>query len=295
MGASAKLISCRGAALHEINKVYHPPPKNDIMNRKALFLVLISIAVLAVSFAGCSSDTVSPGGDSGTIEETIVYTVGIDVPYPPFSMMDEKGKPIGFDVESIEWIAQDQGFEVEFKTVAWDGIIPALQAGQIDMIYSGMTITEERAEKVSFSFPYWTVNQDVVAAENSDVTIEDVLAGNTLIGTQRGCTAGIWVEENLIEPGTMPKENLKLYDNTPLAVNDLESGRIDVVMYDDLVLKDIVEGKPVKTIGFIETQEQFGIAVRQDDTDLLAALNDGLSNLMNDPYWGELQDKYNMR
>jgi polar amino acid transport system substrate-binding protein len=266
------------------------------MNRNALFMVLVCVCALAVAFAGCTSSEPSTGGEeNGGVTETAVYKVGIDVPYPPFSMIDEQGNAIGFDVESMQWIAEDQGFEVEFQQVAWDGIIPALQAENIDVIYSGMTITEERAEKVSFSEPYWVVNQDVVAKEGAEITLEQVLAGEATIGTQRGCTAAMWVEENLIDTGMMPVENLKAYENTPLAVEDMLNGRIDVVMYDDLVLKDIIEGKAAATIGFVETKEEFGIAVRQADTELLGMINAGLANLQADPYWGELQDKYNMR
>lgn len=264
------------------------------MDKKGITLVLVCLAVLAVAFAGCTGTDTETGGE-GAAPEASVYTVGIDVPYPPFSYIDEKGNPTGFDVESMKWIAENQGFEVEFQQVAWDGIIPALQAEKIDIIYSGMTITDERAEKVAFSNPYWTVNQDVMAVVDSEITLDDVLAGWATIGTQRGCTAATWAEENLIETGLMPVENLKLYDNTPLAVNDLENGRIDVVMYDDLVLKDIVEGKAVKKIGFVETKEQFGIAIRQADTELLEQINAGLANLQADPYWEELIETYNMQ
>ncbi|MDG6257911.1 MAG: ABC transporter substrate-binding protein [Methanomicrobiaceae archaeon] len=260
------------------------------MNRKTLFVVLVCVCVLAAAFAGCT-DTSEP--DGGVPAAT--YVVGIDVPYPPFSMIDSQGNAIGFDVESMQWIAEDQGFEVKFQQVAWDGIIPALQAGNIDIIYSGMTITPERAEKVAFSDPYWVVNQDVVAKEGAEITLEQVLAGEAAIGTQRGCTAAMWVEENLIATGMMDEEDLRTYDNTPLAVDDMMSGRIDVVMYDDLVLKDIVAGKAVTAIGFVETREEFGIAVRKDDTELLAQINAGLANLQADPAWEELQDKYGMR
>ena len=224
----------------------------------------------------------------------VVYKVGIDVPYPPFSIMDADGNPTGFDCESIEWIAKDQGFEVEFVPTAWDGIIPALQAGKIDMAYSGMTITEERKEKVNFSTPYWVVNQMVVVKEGSPVTLDQVKSGKVTIGTQRGCTAAIWVDENLVNKTLMPSENLKLYDNTPLAVEDLASGRIDAVMYDSTVMNDIIAGKPVTKIGMIETNEEFGIAVRKEDTALLDKLNAGLDKLMISPEWKALIEKYKM-
>jgi polar amino acid transport system substrate-binding protein len=259
------------------------------MDRKVLTAVLAVMVMLILSFAGCAEAPSGPA-DGGVT----TYVVGIDAEYPPFSYLDPQGNAIGFDVESMKWIAEDQGFEVKFQPTAWDGIIPALEAKKIDVIYAGMTITPERAEKVAFSNPYWTVNQDVAALESSTVTIEDVLAGNASIGVQRGCTAATWVEENLVETGILPQSDLKVYDNTPLAVTDLVNGRVDVVMYDDLSLDKIIEGKPARIIGSVETKEEFGVAVRKEDTELLAMINDGLANLMADPYWEELQDKYEM-
>ncbi len=261
------------------------------MERKGFFVMLACLTVLAVLFAGCTgTSTETP--TTGTEKQS--YIIGIDAEYPNFTFIDKDGNAVGFDVDSARWIAEQQGFDVTFQAVAWDSIIPTLQANKIDMVYAGMTITDERLEKVNFSIPYWTINQDVAVREGSSITLDDVLAGSATIGTQRGCTAAIWVEENLIETGKMPAENLKQYDNTPLAVNDLEAGRVDAVMYDDLVLKDIIAGKPVTIAGSVETNEQFGVAIRKDDVALLNTMNEGLEKLMNDPYWDELKQKYNM-
>lgn len=111
------------------------------------------------------------------------------------------------------------------------------------------------------------------------------------------CTAAIWIEENLIETGKMPKDNLKYYPDTPAAVSDLEIGRIDAVMYDDVSLQDIIRDKPLKTIGSVETQEQeqFGVAIRKEDTALLELMNEGIAELQADPYWEELKEKHNLK
>ena len=276
--------------------------KAEVMNGKGLASALGVVMVAMLLFCGCTSNepVIEQSGasdiQSNEVDQTQekTYKVGIDVPYPPFSMLDANGKAIGFDVESIEWIAEDQGIKVEFIPTAWDGIIPALQAKKIDMVYSGMTITDERKEKVNFSKPYWIVNQMVVVKEGSPVTLDEVKGGKVIIGTQRGCTASIWVDENLINKKLMPEFNLKLYDNTPLAVEDLITGRVDAVMYDSTVMLDIIAGKPVSKIGMIETNEEFGIAVRKDDTELLETLNAGLDNLMSSPDWDALKQKYKM-
>ena len=81
---------------------------------------------------------------------------GIDANYPPFAYVDETGKPAGFDVDSMNWIAKKMGFTVEHKPMDWDGIIPALLAKKIDMVCSGMSISPERKAQANFSDPYWT-------------------------------------------------------------------------------------------------------------------------------------------
>lgn len=264
-----------------------------IRNNYSLIAVAI-LLILLLAGAGCfSTSSISPQPAAGAPQKT--YLVGIDGHYQPFSYIDSSGTATGFDVDAMRWIAQKKGMNVTFLPIAWDDIVPALLADKIDLIYSGMTITTERTEQVNFSTPYWVVNLDVVTRNGTATTFDDVLSGKTIIGTQSGCTAATWIERNLIETGKMPKENLKLYNNTPLAVSDLEVGRIDAVMYDDLVLKEIIRGKVLHVAGNVETKEVYGIAVRKSDPELLATLNDGLAQLKNDPYWQELIVRYKMK
>ncbi|MDX8550587.1 basic amino acid ABC transporter substrate-binding protein [Methanospirillum sp. J.3.6.1-F.2.7.3] len=275
-----------------------------MMKKSGLVLVSLIGLVALLFVCGCTTTeqpASTPEANVQTTESAPVtqstadfYRVGIDAAYQPFSMVGPDGKATGFDVDSMKWIAKDQGFEVEFIPIAWDGIIPALQASKIDLVYAGMTITDERKEKVNFSKPYWTVNQMVVVKEGSPITLDQVKNGSVIIGTQRGCTAAIWIDENLVNKSLMSAANLKLYDNTPLAVDDLVSGRIDAVMYDSTVMNDIIAGKPVAKIGMVETNEDFGIAVRKDDTELLEKLNAGLDKLMASPDWEALKQKYKM-
>ena len=90
-----------------------------------------------------------------------------------------------------------------------DGIIPALQAGKIDMVYSGMTITPERSEQVNFSTPYLTINQTIAIRNDSTLSADDILAGKAIIGAQRGTTGAIWAENNLVGTGKMPCGSLE--------------------------------------------------------------------------------------
>ena len=266
------------------------------MKRWILPVVLIAVALLIC--AGCTQS--APSAANGTATQsnstaTKTYVVGIDGDYFPYSYIDSNGTPTGFDVESIQWIAQDQGFNVKIQPMAWDGIIPALQTGKIDMVYSGMTKTPERMEQVNFSKTYWVVNQEVAGRNNTAVTMNDFYAGKVKIGTERGSSADTWVENNLIKNKTLASTNLTLYDNFPLAVTDLENGRVDVVMFDEPVITHAMKNQPMKKIGIVPTDEEYGVAVRMGDTALLNTLNTGIGHLMASDKWQELIKKYDMQ
>jgi len=111
-----------------------------------------SLIAMVVAFA-----MVAGGSGSAFAGEKIVN--GIDANFPPFAFINKAGEPSGFDVESMNWIAKEMGFEVEHKPIDWDGIITSLLIKKIDVIASGMSITPDRAKKVDFTIPYWKIKQ----------------------------------------------------------------------------------------------------------------------------------------
>jgi len=100
--------------------------------KKALWLVLLVGALLLV------------GNVVSSIAEEKVIINGIDANFPPFAFVDKSGKPDGFDIAVVDWIAKENGFKVEHKPMDWDGIVPSLLAKKIDMVASGMSITDAR-------------------------------------------------------------------------------------------------------------------------------------------------------
>jgi hypothetical protein len=88
-----------------------------------------------------------------------VYINGIDANFPPFAYVDKNGNPDGFDVKALDWIAKEMGFKVKHQPMDWDGIIPSLKTKKIDIVASGMSITDERKKQVSFTAPYWKINE----------------------------------------------------------------------------------------------------------------------------------------
>jgi len=221
-----------------------------------------------------------------------VYINGIDPNFPPFGYVDKKGVPDGFDVKSVDWIAKEMGFKVTHKPMDWAGIIPSLRAKKIDLIASGLSMNDERKKVINFTIPYWIIKQVIVAPKDSNQTVDQLLSKGNKIGVQRGTTEAKWIEENLIKKAGK-KFTLVHYDSAPLAVMDVVNGRIAGAAMDDAPAKDAARKKPVKIVGtFGMEEEEFGYAVRKEDTELLNMLNEGLKKLMASPYWEELIATY---
>jgi polar amino acid transport system substrate-binding protein len=248
-----------------------------MVKKMGLFLAL---ALLLASFSSLAT------------AQDKVYVNGIDANFPPFAFVNKSGAPDGFDVKALDWIANKKGFKVKHQPMDWDGIIPSLNAKKIDIIASGMSITDKRKEQVNFTFPYWTIKQVMVAKKDSNLTVDQFMAKGNKIGVQRGTTEAKWIEENLIKKGG--KEfTLVQYDSAPLAIEDVLNGRIVAAAMDDAPAKDAAKKKAVKIVGtFGMGDETFGYAVRKEDTKLLETLNAGLKELMASPEWAELKKKY---
>lgn len=221
-----------------------------------------------------------------------MWVNGIDPNYPPFAYIDEKtGQPAGFDVEALNWIAKQQGIQVEHKPMNWDGIIPALLANQIDMVCSGMSITPKRAEMVQFSDPYWRVSRVFVVPADSTLTVEEILEKPIEVGVQRGTSEAAALKEDK-EAKKYPM-NLRFYDSAPLAVEDLLNGRIQAALMDELPADDAIsKGRAVKKAGVYGVPDDFGVAMRKSEKELRKIIDEGYRRLKEDPYWVELQKKY---
>jgi len=223
------------------------------------------------------------------------YINGLDANNPPFAYVDEKsGKPVGFDVEALDWIAKTMGFEVKHVPVAWDAIIPNLLAQKIDMICSGMTITPARERLVAFSVPYWRVYNVFVVKKDSDLTVGAILTEKLKIGGQRGSSEATALVKMQKQQGV--RFSVRLYDSGFQMIDDVVNGRIHAVIMDSQPAQDAVShGKPVRIAGILGAPVNFGVAFRVEDAELRQLVNAGYAKLMADPFWMQLQLKYGVK
>jgi polar amino acid transport system substrate-binding protein len=221
-----------------------------------------------------------------------VLRVGTSPDFPPFEFINETTNEIvGIDIDLVKLVAQKIGYEVEIVPIDFDGLIPALQAGQIDIVASGMTITEDRSKVVDFSIPYWEANQAILIAKGSQFkprSLEDL--NGKVVGVQTGTTAEELVTKYINE--TSANIQVKSYTSYILATQDLLNGRIDVVIVDEPVARALQRTYNVETTATIETGERYGFAVRKGNTELLSAINKALSEILSSQEWINIISKY---
>ncbi len=241
--------------------------------RKVLYLFLIMAVVMML------------GGQA--LAQT--YVVGTSADFPPFEYMED-GEFVGFDMDLMRAIAEEMDFEIEFRDISFDSLIPGLRTGTIDIVIAAMTITEERAQAVDFSDPYYVANQSIIVREDSGFNLT-VLFGDNRIGAQTGTTGDLWVTEELYDEGILTGRVVR-YETFDLAIEDLVNENVEALVLDRPVAERFVEARPLVLVGEIITHEEYGIAVDRGNEELLAKINEGLEKVVESGRMGELIDKY---
>ena len=226
---------------------------------KKLVTAVTILVLVAMALSAC-------GGLGG--KKVVVAT---DATWAPFEFVDEKSKDIiGFDIDLMKAIAKEAGLQIEFKNVPFDPLLAGMASGQYDAAISSITITDERKKNMLFSDAYYAAGQLVVVqSANTAIKSQADLKGKK-VGAQVG-TTGADEAKNL-------GAALKTYDDIGSAYLDLVNGQIEAVVADNPLAVGYVQkyaGK-IKTAGQPFTAEEYGIAVKKGNTQLLADINKGL-------------------
>jgi polar amino acid transport system substrate-binding protein len=220
-----------------------------------------------------------------------VYVVGTDAAYAPFESQNEKAEIVGFDIDVVKAAAAKAGIEVKFVNTPWEGIFNALGQGDRDMVVSAVTITEERKQTMDFSTPYFDAVQLIAVKADSKVAKFDDLK-KLKIGVQTGTTGDEAVTKLLGKTST----SIKRFESTPLALKELESSGVDAVVADNGVVIHYVAnnaGVKFKTVADKSfAPEQYGIALKKGNTELLAKINKGLADIKADGTYDKIFAQY---
>lgn len=241
--------------------------------KKILVSILVLLAVLTLS--------------TGVLAQR--YIVGTNASFPPFEYVEE-GEIVGFDIELVQEIAKIQGFEVEFRDVSFDSLVPGLASGGFDMVAAGMTITDARKKVIAFSDPYYSANQSVLVHKDSEEDLT-ILFGDNDIGVQTGTTGDTWVREKLIDRDILIGD-IRNYDSYVFVIRDLANKNIDAAVLDKPVAETYSKNNPVKVVAEVITGEEYGIGIAKNNEELKKKINQGLAKLKENGTMDKLIEKH---
>ncbi|MEI6856930.1 basic amino acid ABC transporter substrate-binding protein [Psychrilyobacter sp.] len=243
------------------------------MNKMMKMMV---VAIIGIFMVACGNNS------KEKIEK--IY-VGTNAEFAPFEYL-ENGKTVGFDMDLMAEISKEIGIEVEIKDMAFDGLLPALQAKKVDMIIAGMTATEERKKAVNFSETYYKANQVIIIAEGAeDISNFEELKGKK-VGVILGFTGDVVVSE-------IDGVEVKKYNAGYVAIMDLKEGKIDAVVLDGEPAKNFVKNNEgIKITSAEGEKEEYAMAVSKDNAELLEKINTALTTLKENGTYDKLLKKW---
>ncbi|HZG83664.1 ABC transporter substrate-binding protein [Paenibacillus sp.] len=270
--------------------------------KKPFWLTILAIIALSLVVAACGQNNAGDATQGGevtqpateepaaeepaptnlleTIKASGKLRLGTSADYPPYEfhkIIDGKDTIIGFDIEIAKEIAADLGVELVITDMGFDGLLTALQSGNIDMVVAGMTPTPERAEAVDFSDVYYTAIQKVIvrAADQATYTTIESLAGKK-VGAQLGA-----IQEGVVTD-QMPNSELRALSKLPDLILDLKAGNVEAVVVEEPVAKAYIAANPELVFADIKLeQDEAGsaIALPKGSAELVEAVNATLARL----------------
>ncbi|MBF0244441.1 MAG: transporter substrate-binding domain-containing protein [Planctomycetes bacterium] len=246
------------------------------MNR-TLFLAFLPLFLLF----SCKSQSIPAVDDLALLKNRNTITFGVKVDAPPFGML-VNGEHVGFDVDIAKAVAAKMGLKANFVGVKSSERIPFLLEGKVDAIIASMTVSRTREQDVDFSIPYFQDGQALLCRSDSDIQSYQDLKGRK-IGAVKGSTS----HTNMLT--VQPEGEMVLFADYDEAVQALIEGKIDTLTSDYLILSGLStskdSGQKLEIRGTRFTIEPYGIALREDQSDLRDAINLSLMSIWADQIW----------
>ncbi|NDO46376.1 amino acid ABC transporter substrate-binding protein [Clostridium sp. MD294] len=271
------------------------------MKKKILSVCMATMMILGMAACGSSEQPTQQPDDeqqqttAQENESTLDYdkiVVGLDDTFAPLGFRDEEGNLSGVDVELIEATSDIMGVPFELQPIDWSMKETELANKNIDMIWNGYTITEERKQKVAFSQPYLNNRQVVVTMADSDInTLADLTDKTVAAQAESSAIDAINAKPEIAQTF----RSLGEFETNDQCLMDLEAGRTDAVVADEVIIRYYVSKKGEQNYKILEEdfgKEEYGIGVRKEDTQLLEALNVALDTLKENGTTKEISEKW---
>lgn len=259
--------------------------------RKALILFLVLVFAVC-SFAACGGQAAKPTDDSlKYIKDRGKLIMGLDDSFPPMGFRDENNAIVGFDVDVAKAVAQKLGVELVLQPIDWNAKEQELSTKNIDCIWNGMSVNEERKKNMTLSAAYMDNNMALVVRSNSGITKLENMKGKSL-ALQAGSSAMDALNSKADFKSSL-KEVVELKDNVQALMN-LETKAVDAVLMDDVVARYYIATNKKDFTILTETlaTEEYAVGFRKGDESLRVAVEDALKELAKEGKLAEISNKW---
>jgi len=248
------------------------------MTKRVLWVMAGLMTAMVLAGCGKKEEPVA-AAPAPVVAKAIV--IGLDDNFPPMGFHDDKNELIGFDIDLAKEAGKRLGVEVTFKPIDWSAKEAELNGNRIDVLWNGLTITEERKANILFTKPYLENRQIVVVTDKSAITSKAQLKGK-VVGVQDGSSAVEAVQKD--EATAKSIKELKKFGDNVTALMDLSAGRLDALVLDEIVGRYYIAKNP-RDYRVLEDNfgtEEYGVGTRKGDTELSAKLDKALDDMKAD-------------
>lgn len=264
-------------------------------NKFRILITLAATLILGVFvLSGCSSTSANSKDNYSEIQTKGFVVVGLDDTFAPMGFKDEKGEVVGFDVDLAKEVFKRSNLEVKFQPIDWSMKETELTSGNVDVIWNGYTITDERKEKVAFTKPYLENRQVIVTLSSSNTKSKGDLKDKKL-AAQNGSSAVDAINKEPEVVSTLKNGEIIILDTNNEAFMDLEAGRIDAVVADEILARYYISQRGKEKYAILEDdfgKEEYGIGIRKSDTQLLSNIEKALDKMRKDGTAAEISEKW---
>lgn len=253
-------------------------------------LLILTLVVLS----GCANQTQAMGDNFSDIKKRGYVVVGFDDTFVPMGFKDKEGETVGFDIDIAKEVFKRAGIEVKFQPIDWSMKEAELNSKNIDLIWNGYTITDERKEKVAFSKPYLKNRQVIIVLSNSIVNTKKDLAGKS-IAAQNGSSSVDALNKDAELLKSLKGGAPVLFETNNEALMDLEAGRVEAVVADEILARYYMNERGTekyRVLGEDLGSEEYGIGIRKDDKSLLELVDKTIDDIGKDGSLGEISEKW---
>ncbi|UUX34480.1 amino acid ABC transporter substrate-binding protein [Fundicoccus culcitae] len=254
-------------------------------------MIKVLISILAAFFM--LQNTVSAQSDK-VINNDEGVVIGFDDTFAPFGFKNDEGEYVGFDLELAAEVFNRMGVEYSFQPIDWSMKETELNTGNIDMIWNGYSITEEREKVVLFSDPYIENRQVIIVPVDSEINSKADLAGKFLATQEQSASLeAILAEEDFVS--SLADEPIT-YATFVEVFSDLNNGRVDAIVVDETMasyyLEQSGDAENYRMLDENFGEEEYAVGFRQSDVEFVEMFNTILKDMMDDGTFAEIKSNW---